>query len=85
MILSMRTGIRPRDGACAVHFKYLSVTQPIISMGSCLISMAHAPLPLTLAYAEETQRRFGGECFVNPVLAPVRCVGIAYIRYATPA
>ena len=43
------------------------------------------PLPPTPAYALETQRRFESKCVVNSVLASLRCVGVAYKRYATAA
>ena len=79
MILRMRTGMRPRDGACAVRYSYLYGTRPIICMGSRLICMAHAHFHLqrlTLSKPSVDSEASGSKCFVNTVLASLRCVDV---------
>ena len=73
MILSMRTGMRPRDGPCAVRSAHHL-------HGVTLHLNVSRPLPATLAYADDytlRRRNVGSICFVNSMLASQRCAGIA--------
>ena len=79
VIVSMRTAMRPRDGACAVGDMYLSGARPIICMGSRLISMAHAHFHLRLKNPAQIWEEV--LCEFSACLSALRRRSVKEIRY----